>query len=215
MTKNLTRHYYKNWVLVCVSIILAGYFFIKAPEVIPTHFDLAGNADNYGPKINLFKFPALLAGLNLLVEVLKRIDPKRENYRRFEKHFYLIIFAMNIYLLSSQIIIGAYGLNWLNQIPSYLEGSLGLLFIVLGNYMPKIKFNYFMGIRTPWTLADEKVWYLTHRLAGKIFVVMGILILLTVFLPLTIKEWSIPLITLGGTMSVVGASYWLYRKQHL
>ncbi|MGX7109507.1 SdpI family protein [Facklamia miroungae] len=213
MMNSFSKYILKNWLLVLISIILAGYFFLNAPETVPTHFDIAGNVDRYGSKTSLLFFPGLMIGLNLLAEMLKHIDPKRENFQRFEKHFYLIIFATNFFFLFTQIVMGAYILNWINQLPSYIEGSLGILFIILGNFMPKIKFNYFMGIRTPWTLANEHVWYHTHRLAGKVFVLMGALIILTILLPAAIKEWAFLVITLGGVIVVSMASYWFYRKE--
>ncbi|MCR8969408.1 SdpI family protein [Facklamia sp. 7083-14-GEN3] len=212
MTKNVSKYLYINWIITLVSLLLATYFFFKAPETIATHFDFAGKADSYGSKANFFMFPGMMVGFNLLAELLRRIDPRRENFKRFERPFYLIIFVTNVFLFFMQLAMGAFALKWIDQLPSYLEGSVGILFIILGNYMPKIKQNYFMGIRTPWALADEKVWYLTHRFGGKVFVVMGILIMLNTLLSSEIRQWTFLVIALGGVLIIYAASYWFFQK---
>ncbi|MGB4178064.1 MAG: SdpI family protein, partial [Halanaerobiales bacterium] len=88
-----------------------------------------------------------------------------------------------------------------------------LLFIVMGNYLPKVKHNYFVGVRVPWTLASEKVWKKTHRFAGKLFVISGIIIFLSIFVSEIIRFWLIMICALVTSLASMVYSYLVYRQE--
>lgn len=175
----------KASILLCMCILLTtaiAYFFL--PETIPTHFDLQGTADAFGNRATIF-FPACISlFVTAILLLTRKIDPKKENYQRFQKPFYTVLFTVNaiIFLLIVLIIYKSFLPNSGN-ITSFMFLMMSLLFLVLGNIMPKFKPNYMMGIRTPWTLANETVWYKTHRFIGKIWFIGGILFFIGIFLP--------------------------------
>ncbi len=168
--------------LILISFIPSILLYPKLPNQIPMHWNLAGEVDRYGDKLYGAFFSQ---GLNLFLFFLllftPKIDPRKENYLKFHKAYTILRWAMGIiFVIISQLIL-MYTVYDMKNMPSYLDISfvipilVSMLFIIIGNYLGKIQHNYFVGIRNPWTLSNEKVWYKTHRLGGKLFVLSGVL----------------------------------------
>ena len=200
--------------LVVLAIIASFYFYANFPEQVPIHWNTAGEVDNYGSKaVGAFLFPGIILGMYLMFLFLPLVDPKKKRYEQFRKVYHvfkniLILFMAAIYFISS---LNALGYNV--EIGVWVPVLVGLLFIVLGNYMGKIKPNWFMGIRTPWTLSSEEVWNKTHRLGGKLFMLCGLVIMLMNYLPINLRMpiliSTIALMVLG----TVGYSLILYLQE--
>jgi uncharacterized membrane protein len=172
-----------NWRSEIVSLFLIAAMFILAaavwntmPDSIPVHFGFNGQADRYGGKFEgLLSMPLTASGLYLLFLFLPRIDPKGERYQRFAGSYTIIRTAVIALLAAIQVVIILQSKGVAVDVSTVVTLAMGLLFVVLGNYMGKIRPNWFVGIRTPWTLSSEESWNKTHRLGGKIFVVLGLL----------------------------------------
>lgn len=208
----------KTEILPILIIILASlasiYFYPLFPEQVPIHWNFQGEPDNWGSaKFAAFFFPVIIMGMYLLFLFIPYIDPKKERYDQFKNVYHifkvlLILFMAAIYFISSFNAIG-YNISINTWVPS----MVGLLFIVLGNYMSKIKFNWFIGIRTPWTLSNEEVWNKTHRFGGKVFIFAGLLFILGQFSPDNFRAplfiVSVAIVLLG----TIGYSYLAYLKE--
>lgn len=159
----------------------------RLPEEIPIHFNAAGQVDGTGPRYHVFLMPGLAALMLIISRVTPRIDPRRTNYGKFQRQYHQIFFVITLLLLFTQLYIIAVSLY--PQLIRHFNMGVwmpflaGLMLVFFGNMMPKFKSNFFTGIKTPWTLADEQVWYRTHRLVGKLWVVCGFLTILLAFLP--------------------------------
>jgi len=194
--------------LVVLAIIASFYFYANFPEQVPIHWNVAGEVDNYGSKaIGAFLFPGIILGMYLLFLILPFIDPKKDRYKEFSKVYHIfkniiILFMIAIYFISSSNSLG-YSIS----IELWIPILVGLLFIIMGSYMPKIKPNWFIGIRTPWTLSSEEVWNKTHRFGGKIFVVGGLLMAPMGFLPVT---WRLPLFFIIIALIILGTVVYSY-----
>jgi uncharacterized membrane protein len=181
------------------------YFYLAAiwkdlPDTVPTHFGLDGTADDWSSKTSLLFIPGAIGiGIYLLMLILPALDPKGK-LRNMGDKYYSIRFVMTLFMS----LISAYTLYLSNEgslkDPNVLIGLLGGLFAVLGNYFPAMRPNYFVGIRTPWTLENEEVWKKTHRLAGKLWVAGGILIILAAFF---IKSNTALEIIFGSVVTVI------------
>ncbi|HUX75866.1 MAG TPA: SdpI family protein, partial [Anaerolineae bacterium] len=143
---------------------------------IPVHWNAAGKVDGYGGKAEgLLLLPAIALGIYLLLLFIPRIDPGRANYVQFSGPYLIVRYAVlammaAIYGISLLAIKGV-GFNMTRVI----LGVIGLLFIVLGNVMGKVRPNWFVGVRTPWTLSSKRSWVRTHRLAGWLFTLAGLI----------------------------------------
>lgn len=175
----------KNWIMAALSLFIALIVFARLPENIPTHFNASGAVDNYGSRLTIFMFPAIMITFVIGAEIFRFIDPKRENYNKFNKFYYVFFFLIDLLFLVTQLVIIAYSLGYDNfNTSTVITCLMGLLFAFIGNMLPKLKPNYYMGIKTPWALEDSNNWNKTHRLAGKVWMIGGVLMAVgALFLP--------------------------------
>jgi uncharacterized membrane protein len=200
--------------LVVISIAASFYFYAHFPDRVITHWDFAGQPNGWSNRtFAAFFFPGLLLAIYLVLAFIPRLDPRKERYAEFAKTYdifrnFILLVLTIVYFVASLVNIG-FNLN----VGSWVSFVIGLLFIILGNYLGKLKRNWFVGIRTPWTMSSETVWNKTHRFGGKAFILAGLLMILTGFAPLA---WRLPLfvaaiiILLVGT---IGYSYLAYRQE--
>ena len=154
------------------------------PATMPIHWGANGEADGFATKINaMILTVGIMVLIYFVIAFVPRIDPRKENYKYFSKTYNILLNAVLLlfFFVNMSTILQGLGYN----VPmSYIAPIMaGLVFIIIGNYLQRVRSNYFMGIRTPWTLSNENVWKKTHRLSGKIFFIGGLLILISAFLP--------------------------------
>ena len=202
-------------ILLIVALFIAGIIlYPHLPDKVPSHWNASGQIDAYQSRTwGAFGMPLMLVGIYALMLYLPYIDPKRENYLKFKSTYKIIRLALVVVFTIIQISVLTSALGGpKNLIPKLVPITIGFLFIVLGNYMPRIKFNWFVGIKIPWTLSNEEVWKGTHRFAGYMFVIAGILMILAAFLPAPL---NIILTLTGVVVSAVFSivySYFLFVK---
>lgn len=202
--------------LVLVGTILAGfYFFLNLPPIVPTHWGINGQVDAWGSRnITLFLPPALILVVYLLFLVLPYFDPKKENYQKFSSTYHGFKSALMVFFFLLYLITGFAGLGYSLPVDKIITLMIAVLFILIGSYLPKLKTNWFMGIRTPWTLSSEAVWQKTHVVGGKLFMLEGILIIASLFLLKGAWLFSFFIISILLLVIFVFAySYWVYRKK--
>ncbi len=207
----MKKHLYPI-ILIAISVISWLANFPSLPEDIPVHWG-NGGVDGYQSKGMAFiTLHAIMIFIYILMMVLPKIDPKKKNYTYFSKGYMRINYALITLFFVINMIILLISLG--NDIPmERLAGPfVGVLFMILGNYLQQARTNFFIGLRTPWTLSNEEVWMKTHRLGGKLFMGGGLLILLTFFMP---TEWEFYIIT--GVVAIIvvvpyAYSYFLFKS---
>lgn len=201
---NNFRWKWQDSAIVILGLITVGYALInynRLPEMLPAQFGLTGKVNKYWDKGTLISvFGALGILLPVLLQFTRSIDPKRENYSKFENAYGMIRLAIAVLMDTALIMSVSYGLDKDFPAGKVLIGVLGLMFMVIGNFMPQVRHNYFLGVRTPWTLASPEVWRKTHRLSGMMWAGAGILFVLGALLP---NAWAIPFIILGLLLSII------------
>ena len=184
------------------------------PERIPTHWGISGEADDWSNRWpGAFLLPAVALGLWLLLPVLRRLDPRRANYERFDETFWLVLnLALSFLAVMHLLTLGA-AIGVVGDVTRWVIALLGLMMVVLGNYLPRVRSNWWMGVRTPWTLESERVWRETHRLAGRTFMAGGLVAMLAALLPPATRFWvGMGALMLGAMVPVV-YSYVLWRRE--
>lgn len=171
-------------VIILITLILCIAALPVLPAQIPIHWDASGRIDNWCDKAFLLLFPVLQAAIALGMKQVQRIDPHRDNYKRFAStcHVFVMVLILLVFGLCLLTVISAWNPNALN-VPMAITLGVGLLFAVMGNLMPKLRQNYFIGIKTPWALEDEENWRKTHRMAGRLWFGAGIVMMLFSLLP--------------------------------
>jgi uncharacterized membrane protein len=173
-----------SFALIAVSFIAAFYFYPQFPEQVITHWNLAGQPDGYSSAaFAAFFIPILSLILYVLLKLLPKIDPRREQYEKFKPTYNLIVTVLILFLTCIHFLVAYSGIGYDLPIHIIVPIMVGLLFIILGKYLRNVKNNWFIGVRNPWTLSNEKVWDRTHHFTGKVFVVAGICFLLIGLLP--------------------------------
>lgn len=200
--------------VILATLALGFYFFLNLPEIVPTHWGINGQVNAWGSRnITLFLPPALIIGLYLLFLILPYFDPKKENYQKFSGAYHGFKTVMMIFFLVIYLITGFSGLGYQLPVDKIITAMMGVLFLLIGSYLPKLKTNWFIGIRTPWTLSSETVWQKTHEAGGKLFMLEGLLILFSLLILKGVWLFSFFIISiLLMVIFVFVYSYWLYRK---
>jgi len=184
------------------------------PATMPIHWGANGEADGFATKINaMILTVGIMVLIYFIIAFVPRIDPRKENYKYFSKTYNIVLNAalLLFFFVNMSTILQGLGYN----VPmAYIAPIMaGLVFIIIGNYLQRVRSNYFMGIRTPWTLSNETVWKKTHRLSGKLFFIGGLLILISAFLPDGYKS----VIMWGSIVLCVAVpylySYLAYKKE--
>lgn len=170
--------------VLSVDAVAAFWFYAGFPARVPIHWNIAGQADGWsGPAFAAFFFPALIIGLYLLLLFMPMIDPHRDRYREFARPYQLLRLGLVVALSALYFAASFAGLGYPVPIGRVVPVGIGLLFILIGLVLPRVKLNWFVGIRTPWTMSNEEVWDKTHRLGGRLFVAGGLVAVLAAFLP--------------------------------
>ena len=203
------------WAFSVVPVIILMVVYQKLPERVPVNFGFDGTVNAYGDRATLWMMAGLGPLMALLFQFLPRIDPKRQNYAKFQRYYDQFAIFMELFLLA---VFGLVVTETLRpgtvSIGRAVTALISIMLVLLGNMMGKIKHNYFFGIRTPWTLADPDVWTRTHTLGGKLWFALGV-----VLLPcsLLLPEQAFFVVLMGGllgtTALVIVLSYLWYRQK--
>ena len=167
--------------LIFLPVVYGLLHWHELPDLIPTHWGLNGTPDGYSSKeFAVFGLPAVLALVHTLCCFGPKLDPKSKNYS--DKLFSVVFWTCPVISIFCNFLVYAYTMGKDIDIPQLTCALCGVAFVIIGNYMPKVKQNYTMGIKLPWTLESEDNWYKTHKLAGIIGVLGGMLLIICAFL---------------------------------
>jgi uncharacterized membrane protein len=170
----------RKWIpflIVVTASVASAIVYPRLPATIPTHWNMDGQPDDWSRRaFGASILPVLLLGMWGLLRVLPAIDPRGANYAKFGGAYEAMIDALMIFLLGMHIVVLRAGLGDPVQVGRVVPFGIGALLMVIGNLLPRCRPNWFIGIRTPWTLSSDRVWEKTHRLGGRLFVAGGFLI---------------------------------------
>jgi len=199
--------------LITLGIIFAmfvtAFLLVQGmPDKIPTHWNAQGDIDGYGSRETIFLMPIVALGVYVMFLVIPKIAVKKKNVLEFYgKHGFSFKLAMVLFFAAMHAIITWSALENPVDMKLTMPFLIGGLFVYIGYILPDIKRNYFIGIRTPWALADEKNWQKTHRFGGKLFMLLGIASIAFAVVGMSLMWW------VGLTLLAVAAMfYYSYRE---
>jgi uncharacterized membrane protein len=196
-------------VLITYMLAIGAWAYLQIPvgTQIATHFDLQGRPNGYAGTWSLFLVPLVAIGIGALLAVIPSIEPRRANLMGSAKAYTAVwIGAMAVQAFVQTVLaLNALHTNWIR--PSFVGVVVGILLVVVGNYLGKISSNFFFGIRTPWTLSSELSWNKTHRLGGRFFIAMGLLMAVTSLLANAALIISTTVVLILGIVALVVYSY--------
>lgn len=195
-------------VIILAPIVVGLILWDKLPAQMATHFDANGVADDWSPKeFAVFGLPLLLLAVHWFCMAFTSVDPKKQNFS--DKIITLMMWLCPVISIAGNGATYLYALdNTVNTVPMALL-LVGCIFLVIGNYMPKMKQSYTIGIKIPWALNSEENWNRTHRLGGRTFMLAGILTIIAGFMQLF---WLVPVALIIAAFIPVIYSFVLYKK---
>ena len=198
---------------VLLPFIYLAYLWNSLPQKVPIHWYFKGEINGWGTKYSLIGLVFLLPVLTyILMLAIPKIDPKNRIELMGGKYFQIKFVLVGFMSVLALFIIYSSKSQTLSN-PIMVFVLLGLLFMALGNYFKVIKQNYFLGIKTPWTLESEEVWKLTHTLAGKLWIVGGLLIVIfSLVIPENINFYFFISITAIISIVPIAYSYLIFKK---
>lgn len=196
--------------------IIFGVAVFLAPCVsdqLPSHWNAQGQVDGYTSKpLAVFVFLGLIIAFYILLVALPKLDPLRKNYQQFANVYYWLRLMMIVFFVVLYIAFLLAASGHLANMQKVIIPLMALLFVAMGFLMPKIKRNYFVGIKTPWTLHSDEVWAKTHKFGGWCFVIAGALCFLTVWLAGWVSFMIFVAVILVASLLPVIYSYVVYKK---
>ena len=204
------------WVTALLPLLLCLWFYPQLPELIPTNFN-NGEITKYGPKATIWIIGGLGPVIALLFTLLPMVDPRRRNYDRLGSRYNLLVGGVNLFLLMMTGLIIAESLRPGSlRVENLVIAAIGLLFAMMGNFMPKAGSNFAFGIRNMWTLSSETVWKRTHRMAGKLWFAGGLVLFLLGLSPLEKIALYAPAVAIFLVLGLVPTAYsfLLWRQEN-
>lgn len=210
MIKAYKKHIILSSIVILLPVLAGLVLWNRLPDTMTTHWGADGYADGLSSKaFAVFGLPLFLFALHWLMLFLDSRLTK--NYEQNRKAYRIVFWIIPIISLISNGFVYAFALGWDFRPEMFVSLLCGLMFVIIGNYMPKIRQNPTLGIKISWTLNSEENWNRTHRLAGKLWVIGGILLLFTIFLPLDIAAWVWIVMIVLLAVIPIGYSCYLHR----
>lgn len=202
------------WLIMAGCLVASVIVYPHLPPYVPGHWNIRGEVDAYYPRLfGAFFAPVLVIVLYLLMLFLPLVDPKKENYQRFAKAYAFLRWSVVMFGVVLYLVTIMAALKLPVNVGFVVKASVAVLFMIIGNFMGQLRHNYFVGIKTPWTLASEEVWQKTHRKAGKLWVAGGLLCLALSFAPNTWASWAFFAVIILMTVVPIIQSYLLFTRK--
>lgn len=205
-----------SWLMLLSVIVIAIYAYPLLSDKVPSHWNLAGEIDGWVSRNgHIFGIGGMILGMYVLFLLLPHFEPRKEHFIRslgFYQMIRNVMMAFFAILFGIATYVGVTGAAL--AIDKIVPVIVGVLFILIGNYLPQIRSNFFMGIRTPWTLSNEGNWQKTHRLGAYTFAIGGVLFLLSPFLPAPINFY-LPIIgvCIAGFLPILMSFIWFKQEK--
>lgn len=201
--------------MLLIAVTLSLVLYPSLPDPMPTHWNTSGQVDGWSPKpVGAFLMPLLMIWIAALFVALPRISPRDFPVDEQSRGYRAVGLSLMAFLLCIHVVALLVARGAKIDMAIVMSLLIGALFVILGNYMTKMTRNFFIGIRTPWTLADEDVWYRTHRLGGRVFMAAGIALMIV---PVAGAAQHVAFIAIALTAAAIPTiySYVIYRRMYL
>jgi uncharacterized membrane protein len=201
--------------VILLSFAVGIYLYPQMPGSMVSHWNAQGQPDGYTSKfLGLFLMPAIITIMAVLFLAIPKIDPLKENIKTFRGYYdnFILIIVLFMFYINALTVFWNLGKRF--DLIQFLMPAFGLLFYYCGVLVKKAKRNFFIGIRTPWTLNNDIVWDKTHQLGGNLFKIAGVITLFLVFLP-RYAFFIFFFLIMSLSVGSVAYSYFIYKKENI
>ena len=202
------------FVIIILSFAIGIYYYPQMPEKLASHWNAQGKVDGYMSKFwGLFLMPIISVGMLLLFILIPKIDPLKSNIQQFRKYYDGFVVLIMVFLFYLYLLTIFWNSGYTFNMITFLSPALAILFYFTGILIENAKRNWFIGIRTPWTLSSDRVWDKTHKIGGKLFKIAGIVALAAIFFDTAAIFFIIVPVIIVSIYTVV-YSYFEYQKEN-
>ena len=199
-------------IIILIPIVIGLILWNKLPDKIPTHWNAEGEIDGWSSKLfAVLGLPGFLFAVHWVCILASSADPKRQNIEG--KVLNLVFWICPVISVLGSVLMYGTALGMEFAVDKILPPFVGIVFIIIGNYLPKCKQSYTMGIKLPWTLNDEENWHRTHRLGGKLWVVCGFVLMISALLPSKLMMVTYLTVIAVAVFVPTIYSYLLFRRK--
>ncbi|MEO8578855.1 MAG: SdpI family protein [Gemmatimonadales bacterium] len=204
----------RKWIpalIVVAAFIISAAVYPNLPEMVPTHWNgMTAQPDDWSSRAwGALMIPVILIVIWALFRIVPAIDPRGANYAKFGGAFEGIIVSIMLFMLGVHIVMLRAALGHPADMDRVMPFGIGILLVVIGNLLPRARPNWFVGIRTPWTLSSDRVWEKTHRFGGRLFVVAGLIIALS---SLVWVQWAHVILITAVIITTTAVLFYSYRE---
>jgi uncharacterized membrane protein len=207
----------KRWIsplLVVVSVIASVVAYPSMAERVPTHWNMQGEVDGWSSRyVVAWVIPLVMASMLVIFRILPHIDPRRANYEKFRGAYDAIVIATVVFMTGLHMLLLASATGSEVPIGRIIPAAVGAFFMVLGVLLPRAHPNWFIGIRTPWTMTSDVAWERTHRLGGTLFLLSGVLTVLASVATPRQAAWVLIVSASVTGVTVIAYSYVVWRQE--
>jgi uncharacterized membrane protein len=199
---------------IAFTLLVTVAVYDRLPERMPTHWNMRGEVDGWSSRpFGAFGIPVLTIALWGFLRILPKIDPRRANYDKFRSTYDILIASVIGFMSVLHLGALAFALGLPIAFDRVVFVSIALLHLLLGNFLPRARPNWFVGIRTPWTLSNDRVWERTHRVGGYAFTLGGAVMLVTAVFAKQYSLWILLAVAMAVTTFVLVYSYVVWRQE--
>jgi uncharacterized membrane protein len=200
-------------VLIAAATIASVIAYPAMPERVPTHWNMAGDVDGWSSRfLGAWLMPLMMAVILIILRVVPLIDPRRANYAKFSGAYEAIVSVTMVFMFGLHLMLLAAATGSKVPVGRIVPGAVGLFFVFIGWLLPKAHPNWFIGIRTPWTLTSDVAWEKTHRLGGVLFAACGVATMIAALVVPEQAIWILIATTVATVVSLLAYSFIVWKR---
>jgi len=203
-------------VLIVIAVIVSIVAYPNLPDRVPTHWNGAGEVNGWSSRLwGAWMLPLIMALVWLILRAVPHIDPRKANYAKFQGMYDWLVILVIAFMLAIHVVIILAATGSPIEIHKVMLPSVGVFIAALGFLLPRVHPNWFVGIRTPWTLTSDLSWERTHKIAGPLFISLGVLIVASTAVAPTTAIWILVVAAMGITIFLFAYSYQVWKEDPL
>jgi len=209
----------RKWIpllLIVAAVAVSIFYYPKLPEQMATHWDASGQPNGFSNRfLGAWLLPLIMAVVWLILRAVPHIDPRRTNYEKFSGMYEALVILILGFMLVMHVVVLMAATGAPIKMERVAMPIVGAFIAIMGLLIPKAHPNWFVGIRTPWTLTSDLSWERTHRIGGPLFVVLGLLMVVTTFIMPEVAIWVLVAAVVGIVIFLFAYSYQVWKEDPL
>ena len=209
----------RKWIpllLVIAAVVLSIVYYPHLPVSMPTHWSASGEPNGYSSRLwGAWMLPLIMAAIWFIMRAIPHIDPRKANYEKFQGMYDALVILILAFMLLMHLVVLMAATGTPIQMDRIVLPSVGVFIALMGLLIPKAHPNWFVGIRTPWTLTSDLSWEKTHRIGGRLFVILGVLMVLSTLIGPEVAIWILVPVALAIVVFLFAYSYQVWKEDPL